>query len=135
MHAKDFILCNIVDDDRLPAFANLVADGGFDLEFAAGLEAKIDFVIDREADPSVLRYPGDGGESHAGDAAHDVQDYRNRFDVLDRGEIRAKILFHRLKFHKPAPRKTGRSRPWSHPANWRCAYWRCRTAARIPSGR
>ena len=68
------ILGDVIDDDGLPARADLVADGGLDLELAARLEAERDVVADAAGNPAVLGDTRDRGEPHAGHAAHDIQD-------------------------------------------------------------
>jgi hypothetical protein len=87
MAAEHFIVGNVVDDDRLTALPDLVADRRLDLEFAPGLEPKLNFVEHRAGDPAILRHPGDRGEAHAGRAAHDLENLRDRIDARDRGDV------------------------------------------------
>ena len=77
--------------DRLAAGADLVADGGLDLQLAAGLQAEIDLVAHLAGDPAVLGDPRHGGEAHAGGAAHDLEDGRHRIDAPDRGDVLVQI--------------------------------------------
>jgi hypothetical protein len=101
MPAIDFILGHVIDDHRFAGLADLMTDGGLDLELAAGFEAEIDFVIDREADPAVRGDARYGGKAHPGDAAHDIQDRRHRLDGLDHGDVCLKIVTHQSGIHKP----------------------------------
>ncbi|MEI9932330.1 MAG: hypothetical protein WDM89_17760 [Rhizomicrobium sp.] len=53
MVAPSVVLGDVIDDDRFSAFADLVADRAFDVQFAAGFEAERDIVADAERDPSL----------------------------------------------------------------------------------
>ena len=94
MLAEHLVLGDVVDHDRVARLAHLVADRGLDLEFAAGLQPERDLVVDRKADPALRRHARDRREAHAGDAAHHVQDCRDRRNRLDRVDIRAEIAVH-----------------------------------------
>ena len=94
MTAKRLVLRDVIDDDGLTRLPDLVADRGGDLQFAAGLEPEIDGVLDRAGDPAILGDPGDGGKTHSGGAANDLQDAWNRIHRLDGINIALKIARH-----------------------------------------
>lgn len=80
------MLGDVIDYHRLMGLADIVADRGFDLEFAPGFQAKCDFVLHAAGDPAVLSDAGHGCKAHSGDAADDVQnggDGRDRADSFD----------------------------------------------------
>ena len=77
-----------------PRCADLVADGGLDLELAAGLQAEVDLVAHRAGDPAVLGDARDRGKAHAGGAADDVEDGRNRVDAADRVDVVLEVVRH-----------------------------------------
>ena len=92
--AEHLVLGDVVDHHRIARLAHLMADRGVDLELAAGLEPERDLVVDGEANPALRRDARDRSEPHAGDAAHHVQDRRNRRNRLHRVDIRAEIAVH-----------------------------------------
>ena len=87
MAAINTILRHMVDDDRFAGLANNVAEGGFDLQFSAGLEAKIDLVEHRTCDPAAFGDARHGGKAHPGCMANHLQDGRNRFDTANFSNI------------------------------------------------
>jgi hypothetical protein len=112
----------MIDDDRFPALVDFVADRCFDFQLPSRLEAELNLVLHRAADPTIVGDAGDGGKAHARDPANDVQDRRNRRDAIDRPDIRLKIVrhgptqllpsgdiatvpafFHRIKVHASRP--------------------------------
>ena len=94
----------MVDDHRFARLADLIADGGRDLELAARDEAEGDLVEDAADDPAVLGDAGDSGEAHAGDAAHDVEDGGNGADAGYRIDIVLEVVRH----GNPAQREAAR---------------------------
>lgn len=52
----------VVDDDLGGAFADLVADGGFDHQFVAGVQAEIELVDRAAGDPALSGYTCNGRE-------------------------------------------------------------------------
>jgi hypothetical protein len=54
MPAIGGILGHVIDNDGLMALPDLVADGGFDVEFRAGRQAERDLVAHRAADPALF---------------------------------------------------------------------------------
>ena len=83
MAVKGAVLGDMIDHHQLAAGTDLVADGGLDLQFAAGLEAEGDIVLHRAAHPAIVGDPGDGGKAHAGGAADHFQ---NRVHCRNRGD-------------------------------------------------
>src|SRR5581483_2428163 len=92
--AEGAVGLDVVDDDGLPVLADLVADGGFDLQLAAFLEAEADLVANRTAHPLARGDAGDGDEAHPGHAADHVQDFRDGANLLDRVDFRLDIDAH-----------------------------------------
>ncbi len=92
MLAVERVLGDVIDRHRLAALAYLVADGGLDLELAAGLQAEPDFVVHRAADPPLFGDARDRGEPHAGDPADDIQDGRDGIDGADGIDVRPEIV-------------------------------------------
>ena len=94
MPAKDKVVGNAVDDDGLTALPDFVTDGGFDLQFPARRQPECDLVAHRAANPSLLGDAGDRGKAHAGRAADNFENARNRRDALHRGNIRVEVDRH-----------------------------------------
>ena len=86
---------HMVDDDRLAALPDFVANRALDLEFPARLQSEIDVVAHAAGDPAILGDPGDRGEAHPGRATHDVEDRRDRLDGADSGNILCERFAHR----------------------------------------
>jgi hypothetical protein len=97
MSAIGLVLRRVLDNDCLAAVTRLLADCGFDFGFSASFESKLNFIIDRKADPAVRGHPGYRGKSHIGDAAHRVQNRRHRLDALNGADIVLKIAAHPAK--------------------------------------
>ena len=75
---------DVVDDNGIAVLTDLVADRGFDPQLAAFRQAEVDVVSNGTANPSLRRYAGNGQiETHAGDAADHIQDFRDSPDLLD----------------------------------------------------
>ena len=74
-----------------PLAADLVADGGLDLQLAARLQAERDIVAHGAGDPAVLGHARHRGEAHAGDAAHDIEHGRNHIDPRNRSNVPLQI--------------------------------------------
>ena len=94
MAAEILILGDMVDDHVLAALAHLVADGRLHLELAARLEAEGDLVAHGAGDPAILGDARNGGKTHSGRAANDLQDAGHRVDALDSGDVRRQICRH-----------------------------------------
>jgi hypothetical protein len=73
-----------VDDDRLAAVTNFVADRRFDVQFPTGREPKGNFVANSTRNPTVLGDPRHGGASHPGCATDDLQNGRDGVDPGNR---------------------------------------------------
>jgi hypothetical protein len=83
MPVECLVLGDVIDDDGGTGLTDLVADRGFDLKLATGLEAELDIVLHCAGDPPFLGYPGDGGEAHTRSSTHDFKDRRNSVDPLN----------------------------------------------------
>ena len=77
-----------------PMLADLVADGGFDLQLAAFPEAEVDAVADRAAHPLARRDARDGDKAHAGHATDHIQDFRDGPNLLNGVDFRLDIDGH-----------------------------------------
>ena len=69
------------------AVADLVADGGLDLQLAARLQPEFDLVAHRAGDPAILGDARDRGEAHAGGAADHLQDRGHGVESCDRRDF------------------------------------------------
>ena len=87
MAAIDVVLGDVIDDDAPAGLTNFVADRGLNLQFAAGLEAKVYLVEHRTGDPPTLGHPSDRGKTHARRVADDLQNRRHGFDTVDRRDV------------------------------------------------
>ena len=81
----------MVDHRRLAAAADLVADGRFDLQFAARLQTERDIVAHGTRDPPVLGHARHRGKAHAGDPAHHIEHGRNNVDPRNRSNVPLQI--------------------------------------------
>ncbi|MGY4326253.1 hypothetical protein ACVWWG_000667 [Bradyrhizobium sp. LB7.2] len=95
------ILADILDDDRLTALPDLMADRGLDLELVTGFQPERKFVTRGTGDPPVLRDAGNGRKSHAGGPADHVQDGRDRRDSADLGYVALEIHCRSASEHSP----------------------------------
>src|ERR1700722_1622659 len=84
----------MVDDDRLAALPDLVANRALDLEFAARLQSEADVITDAASDPAIFGDARDCGKAHARHAAHDVEDRRDRLDAADGGYVSLERFAH-----------------------------------------
>ncbi len=89
------VLRDMVDHHALAAVPDLVADGGFNFQLAAGDQPESDLVAHAAGDPAVLGDPGDRREAHAGAAADHFQDCGNRTDAGDRVQIGLIVVRHK----------------------------------------
>ena len=83
MIAEHAVGLDIVDDDGIAVLTDLIANRGFNPQLAAFRQAEVDVVANRTANPSLGCHAGDGNETHAGDAADHIQDFRDSPDLLD----------------------------------------------------
>ena len=81
MRAEILVGCDMVDDDRLAAAADFIADRRFDAEFSARQESEGDLVAHRASDPSLFCDPGHRRKTHAGGPADDFQNGSDRSNV------------------------------------------------------
>jgi len=81
--APSLIFGDIVDNDRLEALPDFMANRGVDLQFAAGRQTEVDLVQYATGNPTVLGDSGHGGESHAGYAAYNIKDCGDRLYAAD----------------------------------------------------
>jgi hypothetical protein len=73
----------VVYDDGLAVLSYLVADGGFDFQFAAFSQAEVYTVTDGATHPSLGGHASDGNEAHARHPADDIQNFRDSTNLLD----------------------------------------------------
>ena len=92
MAAIGLVLGDMVDDDRLTAFADFMANRGFDLQLAAGLQAEIDVVQNPAGDPAFAGDPGDRGKPHACGAADDIEDGWHGIDARNGIDVGLKVM-------------------------------------------
>jgi hypothetical protein len=71
--AKCAVGLDVIYDDGLAVLSYLIADRGFDLQFAAFSQTEVYVVTDGAAHPLLRRYAGDGNEAHARHSADDIQ--------------------------------------------------------------
>src|SRR3954453_18203860 len=88
------VFADILDDHRLAALPDLMADRGLDLELVTGLQPERKFVTRGTCDPPVPGDAGNGGKPHAGGPADHVEDGRNRSDPADLGYVALEIHCH-----------------------------------------
>src|SRR5471032_1299577 len=94
MTAIGGVFRDVVDHHRFAALPDLMADGGFDLEFPAGHKAKRDLVAHRATNPAVLGDACGGGEAHASGTAYHFKNARHRCDPLHGSDIRVELGRH-----------------------------------------
>jgi hypothetical protein len=92
--AKHRVLRHMVDDDGFTALPDFVADRGFDVQFAAGLQSEADLIEDGAANPALIGDPRDGCKAHSGRSAYDLENARHRDDTLNGSDIGCKIFHH-----------------------------------------
>src|SRR5688572_19504698 len=85
---------NMVDDDRMAAFADVVANRLLDLELITGIEPELDLVEDLASNPPLLGHPRHRCKAHTGDAANLLEDGRNSRVVALRGNLGSELIFH-----------------------------------------
>lgn len=76
----------MAEDDRLGRQPDLVADGRFHFQLAAGLQAKPQRVVGGAGHPAGVSDAGHGGEPRAGDVGNGFQDLRHGGDSFDLGD-------------------------------------------------
>ncbi|MNR29354.1 hypothetical protein D3C85_1467350 [compost metagenome] len=87
MVAVQLVFAGLVDHDGLVAGADLVAQGGDQVQLAADLQAKAQRIENRAGRPVAVGDPGDCRKTHAGGLADNLQDGRYCVDTADRGDI------------------------------------------------
>jgi hypothetical protein len=83
----DRMRARVAEDDRLAVLADFIAQRGFELEIAAGLQPEIEPVEHGAGRPAHFGHACDRGEAHAGDLGDGPEDARHGVDPLDRCEI------------------------------------------------
>ena len=83
MPGEDRVLAGVVEGDRLPVLADLIADGGLQLQVSTGLEPEVERIVHRAGGPARFRHPGHRCEAHAGDLRHGLQYPGDRLHSLD----------------------------------------------------
>lgn len=83
MIAEGAVSLHVIYDDGLAVLSYLIADRGFDLEFAAFSQTEAYVVTDGTANPLVRSHAGDSDEAHARHPADDVQNFWDSGNVLD----------------------------------------------------
>ncbi|HEY0567236.1 MAG TPA: hypothetical protein VGD13_03760 [Xanthobacteraceae bacterium] len=86
-----FILRHVIDDDRLAALSNFIADGGFDLQLTARLKTELNVIAYSARDPAIFGDARDSREAHAGDPAYNFQNSRHCIDALDGSHVRLEV--------------------------------------------
>src|ERR1700691_4963765 len=94
MVAPILVLRDVVDDDRLPALSDFMADRAFDLQFTARLQSEVDVILHAASDPAVFGHAGDRREPHPSCAAHHVEDRGYRLYAAHAFNIGLKVLRH-----------------------------------------
>ena len=61
MEAVDFVLCSMIDNDGIAAFADFMSDRRLDLKLAARLQPECDLVLDATHNPAVFGTRGVAG--------------------------------------------------------------------------
>jgi hypothetical protein len=85
----------MVDCDRFSAFADFIADCGFDLQFTAGLKTEFDRIPYGTSDPAILGYSRHSGKTHSSRPADNLQDAWDRVDALNSSDVRRHVCRHR----------------------------------------
>ena len=83
MIAEGAVGLYVIDDDGLAVLSDLVADRGFEPQFAAFFQTEVDVVTNRAAHPLLRRDAGDGNEAHARHPGDDIQNLRDSTNLLD----------------------------------------------------
>ena len=78
--AENFILRDIIDDHKLAAVADLIANRGLNLQFTARLETERDLIAYSAGDPTIFGYPRHRRETQTRGAAHDFKNRRHGVD-------------------------------------------------------
>jgi hypothetical protein len=91
---KNRIIGNAINHHGFMAGADLVADGGFDLQLAAWSQAEIDVVEHAADDPAIFGNASDRRKAHAGGTADDIENGRNGIDTRDDVNVVLEIVCH-----------------------------------------
>ncbi len=83
MIAELVVLSDVIDDHRPAAITNFVADRRLHLELAARQKSECDLVTNSASDPSILRHSRNGGKTHSGGPADNLQNGRDSVDLGD----------------------------------------------------
>ena len=87
MGGKMRMHAGVTEYHRLMVLADLVAEGRFEHQFAAGFHAEIDLVVHRAGRPVAVGDACDDREPHAGGMRDGLQDGRNRGQPRDRAKV------------------------------------------------
>jgi hypothetical protein len=90
--AIQLIFCHVVDDHDLAALPDFIADGGFNLQLAAGLQAERDMIQHIAGNPPVFGYPRNSRKTHPRAAANHFQHGFHTRNPLDSVDVRLKAL-------------------------------------------
>jgi len=94
MCAPKVVFGDIIDHDRRPTLPDFLTDRRLDLQLAARLEPKVDFIQYAARAPAVFRDAGYRRKAHTGRAADHLKDGGNRLDAAHRFDILLKIFGH-----------------------------------------
>ena len=95
------VFADMLDDDGLFVPAELMADLGIDLQLASRPQTELNLIVDRTAQPTLVRNPRDRRKAHSREATNDPQERRNRLDPAYGVNIRPNVLIHAASSRAP----------------------------------
>jgi len=85
--AVPWIGAGLVDRNRFVETLRIKAQGGLHRQLTTDRETEAERILDSACRPSVLRHSRDGGKSHPGKIAKDVQQGRQGINLLNGGDV------------------------------------------------
>jgi hypothetical protein len=94
MAAENSVLRDVIDDHKLAAVADLIANRGFHPQFTAWRKTERNLVAHRAGDPAILGHPRHRRKTKARSAADDLKDRRHGIDFPNGRQIVSNTIFH-----------------------------------------
>ena len=92
MQTPDGVFGDIINNDRLAALADFMADCGFNPKLTSRLQPEVDFIEHAAGNPAILGHTRHSRKPHPRGAAHYIEDRWNGFYATYAVDIGLKVM-------------------------------------------